>query len=200
MLCEVCQTRGAHLTWVGGPTGTLVFCRDCGDLLQGKVLDLTERLRSCTTLEGLLAEILRFARVISAADRGNIQLVNGKGSLRICAQNGFSQQFLDFFSEVKENEAACGVALARRQTVVVEDVMDSPIFVGTPALKILLDDDIRAVQSTPIFDQRGRLIGIFSTHYRQPHTITAQQVQLLTFLARQAGVLIEKLAVPLSGD
>ncbi|MBV8082880.1 MAG: GAF domain-containing protein [Candidatus Eremiobacteraeota bacterium] len=146
-------------------------------------------------MDNLLAEILAVAKKITRSDMGNIQLVDRDGVLRITVHDGFADEFLAFFSEVKESEAACGTALKTRQTIVVEDVERSPLFVGTPALKIMLNAGARAVQSTPIFSRSGELIGIFSTHYRQPRQIDTHTVRLLGFLAAQAGRYIERLTV-----
>jgi len=77
--------------------------------------------------------------------------------------------------------------------VVVEDVAQSPIFAGTPALQILLNAGVRAVQSTPIVDRAGATIGMLSTHYRKPAQPGERELRLLDLLARQAADLIERL-------
>ena len=56
----------------------------------------------------------------------------------------------------------------------------------------LLDAGIRAAQSTPLFSRSGRLLGMISSHWRQPHTPTERDLRLLDILARQAADLIER--------
>src|SRR5262249_26233737 len=118
------------------------------------------------------------------------------GKLHIEAQHGFSRDFLEFFRSVdKGDDAACGVALARGERGVVDDVEKSPIFVGTPALGVLLADGVRAVQSTPLVSRNGALIGIISTHYAMPRQPNERDLRLIDILARQAADLIERIRV-----
>src|SRR5206468_3618192 len=54
---------------------------------------------------------------------------------------------------------------------------------------------IRAVQSTPLVSRSGRLLGMISTHWREPHRPTERAFRLLDVLARQAADLIERTEV-----
>jgi hypothetical protein len=65
-------------------------------------------------------------------------------------------------------QAACGAALKGAERITVEDVADSQVFFGTPALEVILDAGARAVQSTPLFYDAGRILRMLSTHYRHP--------------------------------
>jgi signal transduction histidine kinase len=49
-----------------------------------------------------------------------------------------------------------------------------------------------AVQSTPLIDSFGGLIGVLSTHYRAKHRPDGRDLQRLDLLARQAADLIER--------
>lgn len=104
---------------------------------------------------------------VCGAHKGNIQLVDEDGRLRIVASFGFDRRFLDFFDVVKTEGTACGAALKRGRRVMVRDVAASAIFAGTDALEAMLSADCRAVQSTPI-TQRDRVLGVVSTHWRKP--------------------------------
>lgn len=195
MICDICKKNKPATVWHSSGDGTIAVCPACGDGLNSDLNELAEYGTDCESLDSLLREILRVAQKITQADMGNIQLLDGQGVLRIRAQNGFSKEFLEFFSGVAEKEAACGSALTNRKTVVVEDVARSPVFAGKPSLKIMLDAGARAVQSTPVFGHNGHLIGIFSTHYHAARRLSEHEVRLLQFLAREAAVLIEAIAV-----
>src|SRR5262249_85517 len=147
-----------------------------------------------TDIHSLLKEILRAAEAITDADRGNVQLLDcTTGALHIEAHHGLSDSFLDFFNHVYENEAAvCGTALAQRERMIVEDVDQSPIFGGTPALQVLQREGVRAVQSTPIVRRDGVLIGMLSTHFKSRRQFGERDLRLLDLLVRQAADLIEK--------
>ena len=139
----------------------------------------------------LLHEILDAAIEITGAQMGNIQLLEGD-LLRITAQRGFEAPFLEFFDAVHGDQAACGTALQRGERVIVDDVVKSDIFAGTPALEVMLAAGARAVQSTPLVSRSGRVLGMFSTHYRHaPQQPSDRALRLLDILARQAADLIE---------
>ena len=184
MKCDVCQTHQTGLAWVSSPSGSYVVCSDCARPLQAEVHDLIARLARCDSHYALLDELLSAAMDVTGSDMGNVQLADENRVLRIRVQAGFEREFLDFFSGVEENEAACGTAAADRRTVVVPDVELSPIFIGTPALTILRNADVRAVQSTPLIDRNGTVFGMLSTHFRTPHQPTEHELHLIDVFAR----------------
>jgi signal transduction histidine kinase len=51
---------------------------------------------------------------------------------------------------------------------------------------------IRAVQTTPLVSRRGAILGMLSTHWREPHEPSGRDLRLLDVLARQAADLIER--------
>jgi PAS domain S-box-containing protein len=143
-------------------------------------------------LHALLPEVVDAVIAITGADMGNIQLLDATGTLCIQAQRGFEQPFLDFFNRVHDGQAVCGTALKSGGRVVVEDVAKSPIFAGTPALDVMLAAGVRGVQATPLIGRSGRILGMFSSHYREPGRPGERVLRLLDLLARQAADLIEK--------
>jgi len=157
-----------------------------------RMQELSTRLIRTGAFSELLNEILDAAISITGADMGNIQFLDTDGALRIAAHRGFSAPFQNFFEAVRHEEAACGSALSRRERVVVEDVANSPVFVGTPALEAMLEAEAHAVQSTPLVSRSGQLLGMFSTHYRTPRRPTDRDLRLVDLLARQAADLIER--------
>jgi PAS domain S-box-containing protein len=150
--------------------------------------------RAGNNFEENLDEIIATAIVVMHADKGNLQLLNRQsGTLRIAAQRGFSQPFLQFFAEVNAGEpAVCGAALASGGRLIVEDVTQSVLFAGEPSLNILLGEDVRAVQSTPLIASSGEVFGIISTHYRAPHLPSERDLRLLDLLTRQTADYLER--------
>jgi PAS domain S-box-containing protein len=155
---------------------------------------LSRRLMQAPDLQTLLEAILDAALRVGRATKGNIQLVDAhSGALQIVAQRGFAPPFLTFFSAAHAGEAACGVAMQRGERVIVEDVTQSPLFMGTPALEVLRAADVRAVQSTPFISQTGRLLGMFSTHCPVPHRPSDGELRFLDLLAQQAADAIARM-------
>lgn len=148
-----------------------------------------------SNLGEVLDEILGTAITLSGADMGNIQLFDDRsGALKITAHRGFQQPFLDFFASVYPEYggcgASCGAAYAQQQKVIVEDVAQSPIFVGTPALDVMLAAEARACQSTPLLSREGRLVGMLNTHYRKPVQANELNLHFVELLASQTADII----------
>jgi GAF domain-containing protein len=145
-------------------------------------------------LQGCLEAVLDAALFVTGAPRGNMQLFDGEG-LRIAVQRGFERPFLDFFAIVRnEEDSACGTALEHATRVMIHDVNSSDIFVGTPALAVLLEAQVRAVVSTPLISSAGQVLGMVSTHFASPHTPSEQELALLDLLAGQAANYLERRA------
>jgi two-component system CheB/CheR fusion protein len=150
-------------------------------------------------LAPILGEIVNVAISVSGADFGNIQLLDKKTSnLRIVGHRGFPQWWLDFWDETSRGQGVCGTALERGERIIVEDVEQSPIFLGTPALEIQRRAGVRAVQSTPLVSRSGRPLGMFSTHYKKPQRPDERALRLLDLLARQAADIIDRAQMEVS--
>jgi PAS domain S-box-containing protein len=148
--------------------------------------------RDGNDLDGCLQEILKVAIEISGADKGNIQLADpDSGLLRMTAQYGFDPAFLDFFA-TEGQVSACRTALEIQQRVIVEDVCESALFVGSPSLKAMLDAGVRAVQSMPLVSSAGHALGVISTHFSTTHRPTEQELRLMDLLARQVADYLER--------
>ena len=153
--------------------------------------ELTARWLGSAELRTVLQEVLDASIELLNADFGNIQLYDATSrGLRIVAQRGFEQNFLDFFATVYEGMGSSGTALQKRSRVIVEDVLAEPSF--APVLPIVISSGFRAVQSTPLISRSGELLGVLSTHFRRPHRPSAPELRLLDLYARQAAELIER--------
>jgi hypothetical protein len=127
----------------------------------------------------MLDEVLDFGLELLHADRGNVQLVDpATGALRIAAQRGFGAEFLDHFAVVADDGSACGRAARRATQVVIADVTTDPGF--APHQDIASASGFRAVQSTPLIDRSGRLVGMVSTHYPRPISLPGRDLQIMT--------------------
>jgi len=100
---------------------------------------------AATSREQVCEAALDAALCVTGSDLGNVQLLDASGVLRICAQRGFEQRFLEFFAEVKGAESACGVALILGRQYSVPDVQAHPVFRGTAAGDVMLSAGAHAV-------------------------------------------------------
>ena len=116
----------------------------------------------------LLRRSLQGAMSLCGADFGNVQLWSSTlGALRIACHSGFDPDFLRYFSVVDGGTSACGRAATGGTQTVVADIEEDEAF--APHRDIAVASGFRAVQSTPLADAEGRILGVISTHFRQPH-------------------------------
>lgn len=143
-----------------------------------------------------LAVILDAAMQATAADLGNIQVVNAAdGTLRMIVQRGFGPRFVDFFRVVKLDKSACSAALKARRRIVVRDVRESARYTE-PARQTMLAAGAAACQSTPIIAADGMVVGMISTHFRAPHVATAAQLQQVDRLSEEAARTLQQPSPP----
>ncbi len=141
----------------------------------------------------LYEEILDAAIELTKASKGNFQLLGEKsGYLKHVAQRGFSGHFMDHFKFVSQDRGSCGLAYKNKERVIIEDVTQSPIFIGMPDLQVILDEGIYTIQSTPLISSSGNFVGVFSTHYTIKHQFEERELQILDLLALQAADAIER--------
>jgi GAF domain-containing protein len=140
-----------------------------------------------------LKAILDAAIALTAADKGNIQLIDPPSrALVIAVQRGFHPPFLNFFARVSDDSSACGVAMKRGQHVLVDDVQQSTVFAGKPSLEVMLQAGVRAVLSVPLVTSRGSVLGMISTHFKKPHRCDERELRLVDLLAKQAAEYVAR--------
>ncbi len=151
-------------------------------------------IRDGDDFEHCLGTILDTAIFVTAADKGKLQLIDPiSGCLVIRAQRGFDQSFLDYYSYVhEESDVTCGAALRKAQRVSVEDVATSDMLCGTRAREVLLNAGVRAVQSTPLLNGAGRVIGTLCTHFSRPTYLGEPELSLINVLTQHAREYLQR--------
>jgi GAF domain-containing protein len=155
-----------------------------------KLTGETEPLHLVADARAVLETGLEDALSMLRADRGNIQLADPiSGSLRIAAQTGFSDEFLDYFAVVNDDGSACGRAARDLAQTVIPDVMTDPRF--APHRDVAAASGFRAVLSTPLTDVRGHLVGVLSTHYPCSYRPPDADLELMKRFGKLIGQAIE---------
>ncbi len=144
-------------------------------------------------IDGCLRDVLGVAIEISGADKGNIQFLDRESNmLRLAAQSGFDESFLEFFESVGGDDSACGVALRTKQRVIIEDITKSEIYAGKHSFDAMREADVMAVQSLPLLSSTGNVLGMISVHFAQTHRPSEQELRLMDLLARQTADYLER--------
>ncbi|HEY2116910.1 MAG TPA: PAS domain S-box protein [Candidatus Angelobacter sp.] len=148
--------------------------------------ELSLRLLALTELRPLLEEVLDGAMALQHAEFGQIQLYNPETqSLDVIVQRGLSREFLDHFAAVSDSSSACS-----RERVIIEDVVTDSRF--APHLESAASAGVRAVQSTPLFAYDSQLLGVITSHFRQPHRPTDRELRVTDLYAHMAADAIAR--------
>jgi PAS domain S-box-containing protein len=146
------------------------------------------------SLHALYERILEVAISLMAADMASVQIFDPeRGGLRLLAWTGFHLESAAFWEWVHfDSSSTCGLAFSSGCRVVVPDTETCAFLAGTTDLDEYRRSHIRAVQSTPLMSHTGQLLGMISTHWREPHQPAERALRYLDVLGRQAADLIER--------
>jgi signal transduction histidine kinase len=115
------------------------------------------------------------------------------GELQLLGFCGFTPEAAAYWEWVRPGSgSSCGAALRAGERVIVPDVERCDFMAGTADLVMCRQTGIRAVQSTPLVSRSGQLLGMLSTHWREPHQPSERDLRLLDILVRQAADLVER--------
>ena len=145
-------------------------------------------------LDPVYNRMLDAAMSVMSSDMASMQLLDPeRNQLRLLAWKGFHPRSAVFWKWVYLDSAStCGLALFAGSRVVVPDVETCDFMAGTADLDEYRRSKIRAVQSTPLVSRSCQLLGMISTHWREPHQSTERALWRMDVLARQAADLLER--------
>ncbi|MBV8495448.1 MAG: PAS domain S-box protein [Gammaproteobacteria bacterium] len=148
--------------------------------------------RSRNLAEGL-EEMLAATIELLGADKGKVQLLDPERAvLRIAAHRGFQPAFLQFFSEVSAaDDSGSARTLRSGARTIIEDVETDAAY--APYREAARAAGYRAVVSAPLISANGAALGVISTHFREPHRPTEQELRRLDVYLRQASDFIQRL-------
>lgn len=143
---------------------------------------------------GLYERLLDAGIILMASDAGSVQILDeGANRLELLAYRGFAPESVAHSALVDARSAStCGLALEGGGRVVIPDLEADPRLAQTEDLEAYRRAGIRAVQTTPLTARDGRLLGMLSTHWHEPHDPSPETFDRLDVVARQAADLVER--------
>lgn len=162
-------------------------------LAMNQVQNLSRRLFKSFDLKSALKEVLDVAIGIQFGEMGCVHLYNPTSDLlEIFAQQGFEQEFLDYFSEVPATQdSSYRRAFNSAQRILIEDIDLEPGL--NPQRQIAAKTGFRGVLSIPLINRERNLLGILSIHFCQPYIPPERELQMLEHYARQASEFIDQI-------
>ncbi len=148
-------------------------------------------------IETLYERILDAAVAIMSSDFASLQRLcperGGSGELKLLGQRGFTKEAAQHFEWVRPaSESACGRVLASAERCIIRDVETCGWDPDGEDLAAHRQTGIRAVQTTPLKTRAGAVVGMISTHWREPCEPDESDLRLFDVLARQAADLLER--------
>lgn len=167
------------------------------ELAHTKLLqNLSTQLIADQPIEVLYDGIAAAAATLLRSDFASMQMLDPErdgGGLMLLAHRGFTDQAAAGWAWVPWDAlSSCGAAMRAGHRVTVPDVEHCEFMAGTDSVRAYLDAGIRSAQSTPLYARDRRLVGMLSTHWRQPHVPSERELALFDVLARQGADLIER--------
>jgi len=146
---------------------------------------------------GLFAEILDTAQSLLHSDFASIQMFyperGSGGELLLLGHRGFTEEGARRWEWVSPStKTTCGEALRTDRRVIVPDVRSCDFMAGSEEQERYIGAGILSVQTTPLVSRSGALLGMVSTHWREPHELSASELRSLDVLGRLAADLIER--------
>ena len=147
----------------------------------------------------VLAEVLETAIGIMSADSATLHTLAGAPpeggtflELRACI--GLHAESARLWERIMEDStSASGEARRKRERIVVVDTDSLPWSGEADDREALHCSGIRSLQATPLIARSGRLLGVLSTHWREPHEASASELALFDVHARQVAELVAAL-------
>ena len=145
-------------------------------------------------LNDILDKLLQQAMMMCETKAGTLQLINESNNiLEIAASSGLSDEFITHFRIVTcDDGSVCGRALAKKQTIFIEDLTKDRSFARH--LNLALQNNIMAVQSSPLISSSGRIIGMISVHFTNPKKIHKGSLKAFELFCTKAADKIEEFA------
>ena len=115
------------------------------------------------------------------------------GELQMLASRGLPPAGIKFWEWVRaDSGCTCGEVLRTGRRAIAEEVATCAFMAGKPDREALLENGIQAGQSTPLIARSGKLVGMISTHWANPHRPPERALRMLDILARSAADLVER--------
>jgi len=108
---------------------------------------------------------------------GNMQLyLASQDTLCLLANRNFPPAFADRFAAFRpDRRTTCSRVVASGQRVVVEDIEQDEAF--APHVPAALSAGFRSLQSTPLKDRSGAVIGVMTTHFAEPRAFANDELE-----------------------
>lgn len=163
---------------------------------EGRVEDgAVQRPRKSVSAEfkKFLDELIALAMRMDDAPMATVQLFDEVSeTFSVVAQRGFEPAFLRYVWRIgPDDDFALNRAVRERRAVLIEDIEADALY--RPHLEMAQMADFRAVLATPMISAAGNLVGVLSTHFKEPKRVSATHMRTLYRYMGIAADVIQRL-------
>ena len=146
-----------------------------------RLQELSTQVMQANQVEQPLEATLDAIIELTGAQFGCIHLYDeAENALRLVVHRGFQERFLDQFTRIA---ALSPEALTKCERLVMQDIEKEPEFSRLDEARAA---GSRAMVSCPLCTAAGRLVGMLSVYFREPHQFSPHELRLVDICARQA--------------
>jgi len=157
---------------------------------QGKLLELVAR---GAPLQETLDSLMLLIESQSERVFCSVLLLDDDGvSVRPAAGPSLPKAYMAALdgAQIGPTAGSCGTAMYRKETVIVSDIMNDPLW--APYKDLVAPFGLRACWSTPIYLDKEHLLGSFAMYYREVRSPDEDDMRLINVATHLAGIAIER--------
>jgi diguanylate cyclase (GGDEF)-like protein/PAS domain S-box-containing protein len=156
---------------------------------EGRILEM---IATDAALEDILKELVFFIEAQLEGITGSILLLEDELILRHGAAPNLPLSYRQAIDGAAIGPAvgSCGTAAFRRETVIVSDIQNDPLWVDFRDLVAPLG--YRSCWSTPVLSHQGSVLGTFAMYSREVRSPNAFELKLVDTATKIAGIAIER--------
>jgi PAS domain S-box-containing protein len=187
----------------GAHVASIAIARDRTIEVRQRDIDDAQRLQEISAqlieqdnVQALYECILDAAVSMMRSDFASLQQFHPErgqhGELHLLGCRGYDPAAAKFWEWVRaDSGCSCGEVMRTGQRVIIPDVRTCAFMAGSTDQANALRLGMLAMHSTPLISRSGNLVGMISTHWKQPHQPSDRDLRMFDVLARQAADLIE---------
>jgi PAS domain S-box-containing protein len=182
---------GNIVKWYG--TITDIEDRKRAEMLLGGEKRLLEMIARGDSPALILDALCRFVEELASGCLSSILLLDpNTNSLRHGSAPSLPTEYAEAIDGIVigPSVGSCGTAAYRREPVIVSDIATDPLWADYRELA--LAHGLRACWSTPILSSAGRVLGTFAIYYREPHSPTPQDSNVIGQITHLASIALER--------
>jgi diguanylate cyclase (GGDEF)-like protein/PAS domain S-box-containing protein len=170
-----------------------ITARKKADTLRDGQAQILEMIATNAPLEDVLGCLMLLVEAQLAGIFGSVLLLDSDGQhLRHGAAPNLAGDYVAAIdgARIGPDAGSCGTAAYRRERVIVSDILQDPLW--SKYRHLAEKHDYRSCWSTPILSHQREVLGVFAMYSKSVREPTEQEMQLIDFTTRIAGIAIAR--------